>query len=351
MILKLNHFILAFVIIALTFIVLTDIKTNDLKTVIDNKKQIDHSLDTAIDDGVTRLAEVDENNNVIINKEAAVSSFFMSLNSSFGTLLDKVSQEKLNLYIPVILITMEGGYYIFYSDEFLGADGHNYISKRWSEKLPYYYEDTDFIYGFTLGDVVTLYDKNGILGGAEFRTVYHMDYHDFQTKNEYAAFRSSRTDSILLNEEDFDLVRKGAIIKSLESSMAYYTSHHNLIAAQYGITYNFSLPAVSDEEWVSYLDDISMLVLFQGYQYGNETGETYNRFASAGAKVTKNTVYYIEQKGWYLVYHRSTCPELLRDGLIFKDERYHYIKDCVKEGAYACPVCNQTGVFAPEYNP
>ena len=348
---KIYHVALLFVIILLATVVVTDIQTNNMKAVIENKKQIDRYVDTAIDDGVTRLAEVDASNHIAVNKEAAVNSFFMSLCSAFGVLSDKEGREKLSVYVPVITITMEDGYYIFYSDEFTGADGFTYVSKRWSEKFPYYYEDADFIYGFTLGDVVTIYDKNDLFGGGTARTVYRMDYHDIQTKDTFVTFRSVRPNCILIDNENFELVRKGAIITSIENSMAYYTSQHNLIAAQYGITYNFSLPVISEEQWAPYLKDVGMFVLFQGYPFGEQIGETYNRVATAGAKVSKSKIYYIEQKGWYLVYHKSTCPELLLGGIMFKDEPQYDAMSCVKQGAYNCPRCFENGVFAPEYTP
>jgi len=348
---KLYHFVLVFIIIAITTILTLDIKTNNLKALYQNKEQIDHNLDTAIDDGVTSLAEVDGMNNITVSKDAAVNSLFLSLYASFGILSNKEKQEKLNLYIPVVTITTEDGYYVFYSDEYQGLDGYTYASKRWSEKFPYYYEDEDFIYGFTLGDTVTVYDKNELFDVTKEQKVFCLDYHEFQTKEEYASFRTKRPSSILLNDASFELIRKDIIITCIENSMAYYTSNHNKIAAAYGITYNFSLPVIQDGEWAAYIDDISMLVVFQGYPYGEEVGEAYNRVASAGAKVTKRKVYYLEQKRWYLIYHKSTCTELLNDNIIFHEEPYYDAITCIEQGAYACPICNKTGVYAPDYAP
>jgi hypothetical protein len=349
---KLYHFILVFVLIAISLIIILDIKTNDLNTVINNKKQIEKNLDTAIDDGVSKLVQVDTNNNIIVNKDAAIESFFMSLDSTFGILEDLENREKLNLYIPVVTVTMEDGYYIFYSDEYKEADGNTYVSKRWSEKFHYVYEDNDFIYGFTLGDVVTLYDKNKLLDITGEQSVFQLDYHDLKVNDEYASFRIARPDSILLSDEAFVSIRKATLINCMEKSMAYYTSRHNHIAEQEGITYNFSLPAIREEEWEPYLDTNSMFVVFQGYPYGDKTGETYNRVASAGAKVSKRSVYYLEQKGWYLLYHVSKCPELQKEGIIFGEEPYYKVETCVATGAYACPVCiKDNGVYAPDYTP
>lgn len=349
---KLYHYVIIFVIIAMTIIVTIDVKTNNLKAVIENIDQIDNNLDTAIDDGVTKLAEVDNNNNIKINKETAINSFFLSLYATFGVISDKDSQTKFNQYIPVVTITMEDGFYILYSDEYKDSDGYTYITKRWSEKIPYFYEDNDFIYGFTLGDVVTLYDKKNLLSDETSQNIYKCDYHEIQTKDEFVAFRLKRPDSILLNDELFHEVRKSTIIQCIEENMAYYTSRHNRIAKQFGITYNFSLPVIKDEEWAPFLDEVSMYVVFQGYPYGKQLGETYNRIASAGVKVSKKQAYYLEQKGWYLVYHRESCPELKGGGTLFLDEPLYDIQSCCKKGAYACPICNQNnGANAPDYTP
>jgi hypothetical protein len=247
---------------------------------------------------------------------------------------------------------MEDGYYIFYSEEYRTPDGYQNVSKRWSEKHPYYYEDENFIYCFTLGDIVTLYDKEDSLSGGATRTIYTLDYHDIQNKEVYLAFRNTHPDSILLADDKFEIVRKGAIIKSIEESMAYYTSHHNHIAQQYGITYNFSLPVMREEEWAPYLDDVSMFIVFQGYPYGDQVGEVYNRIASSGAKISKKRLFYLEQIGWHYIYHRDDCPQLENGGIIMFDEPLYDIESCVTKGAYACPVCNDnSGANAPDYVP
>lgn len=346
---KLYHYSIAFIVFAIAVIVITDIRTNNLKAVIRNRELMNNKLDIAVDDGVARLAEVDNSNHVVLNKENAVTSFFASLHSSFSILGDQEEGTKLNLYIPVIVITLEDGYYLHYSDEFTGSDGFTYIAKRWSEKLPYCYEDDDFIYGFTLGDVVHIYDKNGLLGGEEGQRVYSMDYHDVRVMDVFMDFRKARPNHLLLQDELFELLRKNTILGCIEDSMSYYTSRHNSIASQYGITYQFALPAMRKEQWAPFLDDPSMFVVFQGYPYGEEAGETYNRIAAAGAKVSKNRTYYVEQQGWYLIYHQKGCSEMSREDIILWDELYYNPIACIKEGCYSCPICIDNSVNAPDY--
>lgn len=349
---RIHNYVILFVIIAICTFLVIDIKLNNMEAIANNREQINRNINTAIDDGVGSLVQTDENNKIAISKEAAVNSFFSSIYTSFGIIDDKDSIEKLNQYVPIVTITMEDGYYIFYSDEYRAADGYMNISKRWSEKLPYFYEDENFIYSFTLGEVVSLYDKRNCLGGGSVQSIYTMDYHDIQEKDEYLSFRNSNPNSILLKDEKFEQARKGAIINSIETTMAYYTSHHNHIAQQYGITYNFSLPVMREEEWAPFLNEVSMFVAFQGYPYGDQVGEAYNRIASSGAKISKNRLFYLEQISWYYVYHRYNCPELEKGGIILFDEPQYDIESCANKGAYACPICNGgSGVNAPNYIP
>ncbi len=345
---KLYHFILIYMLLAIVTVIVLDIKTNDLRAVIDNKEKINKNLNTALDDGISRLTKSEDKYGISINKEAAIQSFFLSLETSFGVLTDPNATEKLTMYIPVVAITVEDGFYIFYSDTFEDSDEVTSVIKRWSEKIPYYFEDNDFIYGFTLSDVISLYDKNEILSNNDSQKYYKVDYHDLSTKAEYSSFRSKRPNSFLLSTK-YEEMKKGILVKAIEKSLAYYTSKHNRIASQYGITYNFSLPSVNKKDWDKYLETNSMFVVFQGYPYGIEAGEIYNRILSAGAKISKKNVYYLEQKGWYLLYHKDTCEKLGITGSLAMEEPYYEVKDCVKAGAYACPICSPEGALAPDY--
>lgn len=330
---------------------------NNYSAVLSNKKEIDKVIELAIDDGVNSLVELDSNNNLTINKDAAIQGFFMSLYSSFGIFSDKQAQEKLNLYIPVIAITSEDGYHILYSDEYVGSDGKTYTTKRWSEKFPYYYEDEDFIYSFTLGDVVTLFDKNSLLNTnylTDEQRVYKLNYHDLISYPEYMSFRSGHLDSFLLNEDKYNEYKRVVIANCLESSMSYYSSHHNDIASRHGITYNFAMPTMSKDSWAFYLNVPSMFILFQGYPYGEGSTYIYNRVASAGSRIVKNEYYLIEQKGWYKLYHLKDCEELNKPGVIIPEDMdfpFYDEKSCVEVGAYACPTCIKNGVYPPDYNP
>jgi hypothetical protein len=335
--------------IAISLIIIADIKSDNFAAVLEEKEILDQSFQTAVDDAALHLVEVEGVNGLTINKERAVDDFFYSMFASLNIIDNPEKQDLLRNYVPVIAVTTDDGYYFYYSDEYKGNNNSSYVKKRWSEKFPYYYEDDDFIYGFTLTDIVTLYDKNGLLDETKEQTIFTLDFHDLLSSHEYESFRTKRPDSFLLKEDSFYLIRKGSIITSIEESMSYYCNRHNLIAEQFGITYNFAMPIVDNSEWSRSIDNPGMIVMFQGYPFGSGIDATYNRFAIAGSRITKDHVYYMEQKDWYFVYHKDTCPELEKDGIILLTKPYYTVLDCVEQGSYGCETCIKNGVYAPDY--
>jgi hypothetical protein len=348
----LHHFTILFVIIALTLFISSDIKTNNLVAVVREKEILDQNFNRAIDNAATYLVEVEGMNSLTINKEKAVNVFFNSIYSTLNITDNPEKQTLIKNYVPVIVVTCEDGYYIYYTDEYIGSDHYSYFNKRWSEKIPFYYEDNDFIYSFTLTDKLTLYDKNGLLDVTKEETIFTIDYHELSISKKYKNFREQKSEHFLLNEEKFNLIRKNTIISSIENSLTYYCNKHNNIAHQFGITYNFAMPTIDNSDWVRSIDNPSIMVMFQGYPYGVGVGGTYNRFDIAGSIIKKGEMYYIEQKEWYYLYHKEGCQELKKtDSIVFLNEPYYSVSDCAKKGAYACKICIPNGVRVPEYNP
>lgn len=345
---KLNYLTILFTIMAVILFVISDVKTNNYKATAQEKIKLDQYFGNAIDDAAVSLIDSDQDD-LVINKQKAVDAFYYSIYAAMDITDNLDKQELLINYTPVIAVTCEDGYYLYFSDRFKDSNNETCINKRWSEKIPYSYEDNDFIYRFTLGDTLTLYDKNKLLDTTGEQVLFTLDYHDLSESEDYEYFRSERPDSFLLNDDKFNQVRKGCIIKDLETSLSYGCNKHNEIAKQYGITYNFAIPVIDNSEWVRSIDEPCIIVIFQGYPFGNGL-DTYNRYAIAGADVSKTQTYYIERKGWYYLYHTADCPELKKEGIELLEEAFHSILDCAEAGAYACTKCSgKTGVCAPDY--
>lgn len=342
---KAHHFGILFIGIALVLFLFLDIKTSQLKAVIDEENKMDQCLTNATDSSAQVIAKSYTTRQLVSSKEESVETFFSSMYASLGLIADPVAQQKIRMYIPVILVTGENGFNILYNDEYK-IDGVKNVAMRWSEQYSYYYEDEYFVYGFTLSDIVKIYDKNGILGLKE--AYQEIDFHEVATSDSFKQFRNNHPNHFLLSEEDYYLVRKGAIIKLLNEKMEYYVNNHNYIASQYGIAYQFSLPVIDESELIRTVENPGIIVIFQGYPLTN-LNEIYNRCIVAGAQIFKSEIYYIEEKGWYKLYHSSACSECNTNPNIDTTIPYYSQKDCVKQGAYGAECCT-SGVYVPDYH-
>ena len=314
---KITNLAIIFFVLELLMITLIDIRLNNLTAITNKQVEYNKALDNAIDDGVMNLVEVDSNRKLILNKEEAVQQFFESLFANFGVIGNSRLENRLKNYIPVILITDTDGFYINYSELNKSNDEVLTVSK-WSEKIPYSYEENNIIYKFTLGDYITLYDGSANL-------IYEGDYHDLNT----------HFPGTLLTKDTFDEIRRSAIIGKIEEKMNYYINLHNNIAEQYGITYRFWLPQINKADWYQTVNNISMLVIFQGYPYNAAGLDTYNRYALSGARIKKNSAYFLTKINNLKIYHRDNCKRIDDSGI-----PYYTKEECALEGAYPCPDCN-----------
>jgi hypothetical protein len=342
--LKLYHIALIFLLFFLAAVLKTDVLIGNLKGVMNEKSQLQSSLDSATSDAVNFLASSGNFGTNTIDKEGVVSTFFSSLYSAMGITEDEATQSVVEAYIPVILLCDVDGYYIYYYDEFQDGSGNLCTERRWSEKMPYYYEDQYFKYRLMLSDHIIINDVHNLL--RDELSVEEIDFHEIRTGDHYQNFRSQHKDCFLLLDETYELTKKGAIINQLEKVLSYYTNQYNMIARHNGITYQFTFPSSPTKEWAKYMDDVNLVVIFQGYPYGWDKSNIFNKVSSASANMIKKTVYYIEQKSWYFLAHKADCQKLKNNSNILNDT-YDSLEECAKMGAY-CDDCINHGARAPE---
>ncbi|MGF7142533.1 hypothetical protein HNQ56_000951 [Anaerotaenia torta] len=340
---KIYHFILIFLIFFFAAVIKTDIQIGEMKEIEREKAELTESLDSAASDAIDYLAASGSYGINSIEKEKVISTFFTSLYASLGIISDRNKQAELELYIPVILLCDADGFYVYYYEDYEGEYGEILTQRMWSEKMPYFYQDADFIYGFSLADEVDLYDTNNLFQDAV--KVRKENYHLIQTEEYYKEFRKANPGSILLNDEVYHTVRKTAIMSQLEEVLSFYTNQHNYIARQHGITYQFSFPPGQEEEWAQYLDDVNLVVVFQGYPYGTGQDYTCNKIASSGANVLKKPIYFVEERSWYFLAHKAGCPKLIGNTMIL-EEAFDSLLECAKIGAY-CDDCIENGARVP----
>lgn len=311
---NLNKSALVFVLIYLSLSVVLTIRVEELRDISFEKTEYMKILESAVDDGVFRLVELDKNRNIVLLKENATEQFFASLSSGFGILGNKSKEDKLQLYIPVILITDTDGFYIYYSEKITGKEA--FLKKNWSEKYFFSFEEGDYIYYFTFGTGIKVFDKTkGI--------VYEGNYGEIDLP----------TAALLRDDERYELIRRNTIINKIQEKMLYYINNHNRIAQEYGIQYHFWLPEVDTDDWYRTIDDIGMLVIFQGYPY-RKSYETFNRYSFSAARMRKSNRYYIIEKDDLKSYHKEGCKEINQEDIVFYSP-----EECALQGAFPCVGC------------
>lgn len=315
---KLIDLVIVFIIIIVPFCVITIFQNKSMEQFIQKQIEMNHILDAAVTDGVAVLVENGDGYKIVINKELCVSTFYQSLFVNLNITLDEYAKTKIKGYIPVIIILDYDGYYALSLESFKGEDDLDRLQPIWQPKKVYAYQDDAYIYGFTMDDFVTVYCKNT----DEFHQGRLMD------------LKPKVCDSLLSDEQLFDEVRRRTIIETLQDDISRLINEHNEVARGFGITYQFTLPVIEEEEWYQTVDNIGMLVFFQGLPTGIE-GTYYNQYAFGGAQILKGEGYYIQEAGNGLpYYHRDSCTELSEKNLYFRTP-----EECALEGAFPCEIC------------
>lgn len=317
---KIINIALIFILVTICLIIPLDMKAQNISTINGKKINYDLAIESSVDDAVESLVEIDTNRNLVTNKEECINNLYQSLYANFSITSDATLQEKLRAYIPVVLLTDQDGYYLYYSEIHKNSSDEKIIEQQWTEKKAYVYKDDRYIYSFTLNDYLKIYDKN----------TNQLTEGKFEDLKEQ--FSNSK---VFESKEIFDEIRRKTIVNHIIDDMNYYINQHNRIAKHYGISYNFALPTIDKEVYYRTIDDISLFVFFQGYPYGISK-DRYNRYSFAGARVSKSHVYYIERNNddGKLYYHRATCKKLKN-----KTEQYYTKKECAQMGAFPCEEC------------
>lgn len=316
---KLNNYILLFFIVGIAFYIPIHHYGATVIEVEKEQLQYNRKLENAVDDSLFQLVEKDSSKEVVLNKEKVAEHFYQSLCSNFGLLTNSLQQERLKQCVPLLLLTDKDGFYVNVTTIKKDKNGNDKIEKVWSKKERYSYSDETFSYEFTLGNEIKLYNKKGKL-------LLEGDYYNFAGKY---------PNNKILNEPDvFEKTRRMCIINHLKNAMEKSLKKHNAVATSLGISYQFFFPTIEKEDWYRTIDNISLLVIFQGYPLASGKGY-FNRYAIGGARIWKHSLYYTsfgEDKTFY--YHKENCSKRGKKELIYTTK-----KECALNGANPCPIC------------
>lgn len=275
----------------------------DQKHVLTTEMRYDAAIHAAVDDAAISLminveqeqeSRYDSLKRVKLNREEGIRSFYRTLYTNFGVAEDSNGQAMLDIFIPAIVMIGYDGYYIYADEEFINEKGETEIRHVWSIKKPYAYQDNaGNSIAFTLDNYVVAYDqvnKTWVKG--------------FQREvGETTAIPLLQPNSM------FEQVRRQTIVSLIQEDLRYYLQKHNRYAMQLGITYTFTLPTISQEEWNNTIDDVGVIAFLQGIPIGDQH---YNNYALGGARLVKTSRYQgIQANGVKYYYRESDCASSL----------------------------------------
>jgi hypothetical protein len=268
------------------------------KTMI-TELRYDAALDAAVDDAARALimnvdpgreSRYDSMKRVRVNKEEAIDTFYRTLYMNFGIADDPVSQSVLNRYIPAVVIIGYDGFYVYAEEEFTNAEGETEMHPVWGPKKPYAYADVQGnSLSFTLDNYVIAYEAGSQRWVEGFRSEIAED----------------TVIPLLRDPGKFEQVRRSTIVNAIQNELAYRINRHNEYAARTGISYTFTLPVISGEDWSNTIDDVGVMAFLQGIPVGQRF---YNNYALGGSRVLKKPVIVGAVKNGMKVYYRSSCP-------------------------------------------
>ena len=286
------------VLVLLPFFVANRIDAETQRRAMITELRYDAALDAAVDDAAQSLpinvnqaeeAQYESVKRMRVNKEEAISAFYRTLYMNFGITDDPIAQGVLNRYIPAVAIIGYDGFYVYAEEAFTNASGETEMRPLWGAKKPYAYADAlGNSLSFTLDDYVIAYDAVSRTWHEGFRS----------------ELRQQTMIPLLRDPELFEQVRRSTIVNAIQNELAYRINRYNQFVSLYGISYTFTLPTISAEEWNNTINDVGVMAFVQGIPLGSKR---YNNYAFGGSRVLKKPVIIGAMKDGMKVYYRDTC--------------------------------------------
>ncbi|GAB6990064.1 sirohydrochlorin chelatase family protein [Paenibacillus pini] len=260
------------------------------------------------------------------NKELALEMLYRTLYINLGIEEDRSAQQMLNTYIPAIVVIDYDGFYTLAEEEISAPNGEVVVRPMWGAKKPYAYTDSSGnIIHFTLDRYMEAFEAST----NEWLKGLQDDVKD-------------RTSISLLNDSEvYEQVRRISIVKSIQTDLAATINRHNQWADRNGVSYNFTLPTISAEEWNNTINDIGIMAFIQGMPIG----DTYlNNYALGGGRLVKSPVIHagIDLITGIKYFYRTGCSYSLTNALT-SEETFTSAKEAALHGYFETPCYGANG--------
>lgn len=400
---KLTDFALIFVAIFLPIVIIAYVNTAFVVKAEKQEMYYKNMINSAVTDAVSAMKHIENEDididygysgtsdkKVSVNADVAISTFYNSLSNNFNIAKNKISLDRLKMYIPAIAILDYDGIYIHSAEE-TENDEIIFVTKP-KTYYTYYYvitktvkpgsrkteyklvrvEDIDNILDsslasnhiyeikFTMDDYVffNIYELN-IEDGKIGETIFTKDFYLGDSNNNeqlvyFEGFENEVTSTVRkkLHEEVVNHLKEKRLEVIAEIGMrevSYAVNKHNSYAKETGISYKFRFTVESDSVWYETMDGIGMIAIVQGISLGNRY---LNYKAYSAADLVETQIYYLtkatnKENKAYLnkdLYHISDkCKVFLeytnstREKLI--PRIYTSRAEAATHGYYPCPIC------------
>ena len=395
---KIQHFIIIFLILILPFSILCRSKMSDYKLMLRDQVRLNNVIDSATQDSLDMLVELNDefqmlyfNERFNITQELAkesVKSFFQTLAINFNMpYREGATESYFSMYVPAIVIVGYDGFFIYSVDQ--TTTGYVY---KMSPKIPYTYYDeiTGTVVHFSLGNHIKLYTNNKVYEGdllRDYREDAEADYNEFYIPFDEAGYSEqqvldmipelTKSMSIIIealhtvnpsyipsflypdsksdpnavpltldygsgdrDASEFHQIRRNVIIELIQDALREEMNEHTTYASIYGIQYNFALPDITDDDWRNSINDISVMSFIQGMPIGVQ--QFYNNYALSGSRIIQTEYIYGTTDKYY---HETWCPEIADffdpDTTDTSDVDNVFITrvQAAQSGYYPCKVC------------
>lgn len=277
---KITDWSIIFVLIITPLLWMGSLRSGQLREV--NKLEIKYTskLRTAVQDGGSALnlnemqyfeSGYGSSKFMRVDKEQGLEAMLKTLAINFSIEDDPISKRAMMMYIPAVVVIDYDGYYVYALSETESIDGSMNWEHHWLPKKPYLYKDAfGNSMSFTLDHCVTIINS---LTGEE----YNGQFEDIPST-------LKGTLPLLDDLSKFEEMRRITIVHSIEQDLANVIQHHNEYALKQGMSYLFTLPIISKEDWHNTLNDVGMIVFLQGMPLGDQY---YNNYAFGGGRLVK----------------------------------------------------------------
>ncbi|WP_366295474.1 hypothetical protein [Paenibacillus sp. AN1007] len=277
---KITELSIVFVLIFFPLFYIFTLRTHDVQKASELAYRYQTALQTAVMDAGAVMHQNEKQHAeagyesikfVRADKELALSAFTQTMALNMGIQNDPPAVQHMFDYIPAIVILDYDGYYMYAKETAMTGEIERSFRHVWSAKKPYTYSDSDGnSINFTLDGYIYAYDA----GAGKWIEGFQQE------------LAADSTITLLQDTAVFEQVRRSRIVTRVQDDLADVINRHNEFARKNGISYLFTMPLISQEDWYNSINDTGLMAFIQGIAAGDQK---INNYAIGGGRLVKRT--------------------------------------------------------------